>query len=531
MTTRAPLWAGSALGIVALLVACSGGSSGGGGSFTTAPATSGTGSTTSSAANVATVESVRLPAGALFAADVPLAFAVAHPAADPTDVEVTWTKDNGATWSVATPGSGSTALAALPTAPAPGLEYVFVWDSAADVPGFEPAVRLRVAIPGGSSLETALVAIDNQPLSTAVQLNRWPYLQMPVAGEAVVAWRTQTDTDSLIEWGPTPALGQTAGDPQARTEEHWVTLPGLQPATRYYYRVVSGGQPVTARESFTTPPGPNVAAMRFLVVGDSGVGTQDQYAVANQMAREQADFFLHTGDIVYPAGGFPAAISEYNTRFFDPYRPMLGRLFAFPVVGNHDLYGLFGQPYKQTFAMPSNGGGLLAIFDELYFSFEWGDAKFIALETNSLWKLFPNGPHVTWLQNELQNNRRKWLIVYFHTPLYSCGQHGDDGTLISRLEPLFEQHRVDLVLAGHDHNYERTVPIKQFNSAANYPGLVHVVTGGGGASLRPVNPNARTAVAASAHHYMRVSIQGDWLTGEAVDPSGQVIDSFQVRDQ
>src|SRR5690606_7988743 len=111
----------------------------------------------------------------------------------------------------------------------------------------------------------------------------------------------------------------------------------LQPGTTYFYRVVSGGLPITPRASFRTAPGPSVAAMKFVVVGDSGMGNTEQYAIARLMQAENADFFLHTGDIVYPAGGFPLAVSEYNNRFFKPYQEMVGELFSFPVVGNHDL--------------------------------------------------------------------------------------------------------------------------------------------------------------------------------------------------
>ncbi len=128
------------------------------------------------------------------------------------------------------------------------------------------------------------------------------------------------------------------------------------------------------------------------------------------------------------------------------------------------------------------------------------------------------------------NNQRKWLIVYMHVPLYSCGAHGDNGILKQVLGPLFENGRVDLVIAGHDHDYERTRALKEFNRDPAYPGLVHVVTGGGGAGLRSISPNSRTAVAQRANHYMRFSVRGDTLTGEAIDVNGQTIDTFTVQN-
>ena len=60
---------------------------------------------------------------------------------------------------------------------------------------------------------------------------------------------------------------------------------------------------------------------------------------------------------------------------------------------------------------------------------------------------------------------------------------------------------------------------------------MHIVTGGGGADLRAVNPNSRTEVAILAHHFLKIRIDGDWLYGEAVDRQGQVIDAFALQDQ
>ncbi|HBP17664.1 MAG TPA: hypothetical protein DEA08_07720, partial [Planctomycetes bacterium] len=293
-------------------------------------------------------------------------------------------------------------------------------------------------------------------------------------------------------------------------------------------RLVESGKPITPRYSFYSAPDPTSTDFSFVVVGDSGMDNPEQFAIANLMAKEQdARFFLHTGDVVYPAGALGAAVAEYNRRYFKPYAELLKRVPGFPVVGNHDLYGLYGAPFKQAFVLPSNGGG--ALFSELFYRFDWGDATFLALETNTIFRL-GSGPHMSWLEDELKT-AKKWVIVYMHAPLYSAGKHGDSSTLQSNLESLFEHEGVDLVLAGHDHDYERSVPIKQFNQDPSYAGLVHVVTGGGGAALRPVNPTPRTHLALSAHHYLKVTIAGDDLHGEAIDVNGQSIDRFTIRDQ
>ena len=68
-------------------------------------------------------------------------------------------------------------------------------------------------------------------------------------------------------------------------------------------------------------------------------------------------------------------------------------------------------------------------------------------------------------------------------------------------------------------------------ASSTYPGLVHIITGGGGAGLRPVHPNTRTEVAQSVHHYTRFEIQGDYIHGTAIDVNGQVVDQFRVKNQ
>lgn len=509
-----------------LVAGCGGGGGGGSGASAAAGATSGSTATPGTpVANVATVTSLRLPASAVLSGDVPVAFTIVDARGIPADVTVSFSTDAGASWSAATPAATSATMTGLATGASPGAEYVFTWASATDVPGMAQVI-VRVSPAGGVAYTSSPVVVDNVPLSAAVRLNRRPYLQHTTQTSTVIAWRTEADSDALIEYGETALLGSVAGNANAREKGHAVELTGLRPATTYYYRVSSGGQPVTARESFTTAPTSTTSNFSFLAFGDSGTASTEQLALGRLMAAEQADFAIHTGDVIYPYGGLGNAVGEYNDRFFRPYEGFLGRFPMFPVIGNHDLIALLGQPFKDVFYLPDNGS---SIARELYFSFEWGDAKFIALETTGLF-LVPLGDHARWLQDQIMNNQRKWLVVYMHVPLYSCGSHGDSAILKQVLGPLFENGRVDLVIAGHDHNYERTKPLKEFNRDPAYPGLVHVVTGGGGAGLRGVSPNSRTAVALRAHHYMRFDVQGDTLTGKAIDVNGQVLDSFTVQN-
>jgi hypothetical protein len=82
------------------------------------------------------------------------------------------------------------------------------------------------------------------------------------------------------------------------------------------------------------------------------------------------------------------------------------------------------------------------------------------------------------------------------------------------LEPVFARHGVDLVFSGHDHVYERTVPIR---------GVTYVVSGGGGRRLYPAGNGELTACSVSAHHAVLVRVDGGHLSLEAVEAAGGTV--------
>jgi predicted phosphodiesterase len=505
------------------LAACSGGSSGGrssSGSTSGASTSGGGGSTSSRQVSALVVAGAPNVSGA-----VAVVHRLTDPNAGPADVAVTFSLNNGASWAPTTDGAGGAGRTNLTTGPSLGAEHIYMWDSPADVPTSATGVLVKVEIVGGGSLTSGPLNVDNQILSTALQLTRRPYVQNTTQTSVVIAWHTDLASDSTVEWGTGASLGTfVTGTPGTRF--HDVEITGLQSGTTYTYRIMTQGQPLTLRQTFqTATPPTSTADVTFIAFGDSGSASAEQYTLGTQMATETVDFIIHTGDVIYPSGGFPNAEAEYNLRFFKPYEDFLDRTPIFPSPGNHDAGSLFA-PFQTAFYLPDNGGP--ALTEELYYSFEWGDCKFIMLESTALFKL-PIGAHMTWLLNELQNNQRRWLIVYFHHTLYSA--MGGDSTLRAIYEPIFELLDVDLVVAGHDHNYERTLPIRDFNPDPTYPGLVHVITGGGGKGpLDYPTPNANSDVVISEFHYMKFRISGDWLYGDAIGLNGQVLDSFALRN-
>jgi hypothetical protein len=123
------------------------------------------------------------------------------------------------------------------------------------------------------------------------------------------------------------------------------------------------------------------------------------------------------------------------------------------------------------------------------------------------------------LQNDLAATDKLWKIVFYHQAIYSSGPHGYESWVEAKralLAPIFEEFHVDLVLNGHDHDYERTLPIN---------GVLYIVTGGGGGPLYQVNPQPFSAYAESTYHALFVTVEGCALTVMAIKPDGTLFDA------
>ena len=333
-----------------------------------------------------------------------------------------------------------------------------------------------------------------------------------------IQWQTSLATDTTVEWGPTAALGTTTGNTVVREKNHAVTLTGLTAGSTYSYRVLSSGVPLSSISQLATAALPSASSVTALVFGDSGQGTPEQMTLAGVMKNETFDLALHLGDVIYPNG----EAQNYDPNFFVPYAPWLRRSPCFPAFGNHDDGTASGQPYLDAFTLPANNPAA----SELYYSFDWGDVHFVSIDT---WKSFRQaGAPLTWLDQDLAATTRRWKVVTMHVPLDSIGTHGDDAVLQSVVGPVFEKWKVDLVLAGHDHHYERSAPIKRFSTDPTWPGYPYIISGGGGATIRAITPRPTTLAAESAYHYVVLTFTSAQIQGKAVRMDGTVIESFTI---
>ena len=337
----------------------------------------------------------------------------------------------------------------------------------------------------------------------SVALTRGPYLQSVTETSAIVVWRTNLPASSRIDYGIGGAFHSI--DLPDPTTGHIITLTDLITGTEVLYHVSSAGVEL-ASGTFRTAPGPD-RPFSFAVIGDSGTGSAAQYAVAEQLAALDPQFVLHTGDVIYPAG----QADGYDPFFFKPYQAVARRAPIFPSLGNHDYGTQRGQPYLAAFYLPHNNPA----HTERYYSFDWGNAHFTALDFNT----GPDPDQVAWLKADLAATDKPWKFVFYHQAIYSSGPHGYESWVEANrrlLAPIFEQNHVDVVFNGHDHDYERTRPIN---------GVLYIVSGGGGGPLYPVIPQSFSAYAESTDHAVFVAVDGCTLTLQAIKPDGTVFDS------
>jgi tartrate-resistant acid phosphatase type 5 len=212
---------------------------------------------------------------------------------------------------------------------------------------------------------------------------------------------------------------------------------------------------------------PSAGSVRFAIIGDYGADTVGEAAVAALVKSWRPDFIVTLGDNNYPAGEaatIDVNIGRHYAEFIGNYRGRFGKGSSenrfWPSPGNHDwIVGL--APYLEYFTLPGN---------ERYYDVDRGLVHLYALDSDHR---EPDGISVEsrqagWLKERLAASTACYDIVYFHHPSYSTSEHGS----ALPLRWPFRKWGAEVVLAGHDHTYERL----------EVDGIPYFVNGLGGAS-------------------------------------------------
>lgn len=308
----------------------------------------------------------------------------------------------------------------------------------------------------------------------------------------VVSWGTGGDGGTqTLRVGPAgsgawsaPIVAETRGVPRTPSRYHHAQVGGLDADTAYDYVVGDPSAPALSG-SFTTAPDA-ARPFRFTAFGDQGVSA-NAAAVTQAVAAEAPEFHFHVGDLCYAyrtgVGSDALLPDEYQTRIVDPavwdawlaqIEPVAAAVPWMPTIGNHEMepgYGLRGYGgFLGRFSLPSGGA---ATGDEpvVTYSFDYGNARFIALDANDANYEIPyNAGYLgsvqdAWLTERLASARAPgsgidWIVVGYHQCSYCTNLlHASDAGLRDRWDALFARYQVDLVVNGHNHSYERAHPV------------------------------------------------------------------------
>ncbi len=194
--------------------------------------------------------------------------------------------------------------------------------------------------------------------------------------------------------------------------------------------------------------------LTIVAAGDIACSTQvttptacQQQATAKLIETINPDLVLALGDLQYDDAS-EQGYQKYYGQSWGKFKAI-----TYPAIGNHD-YETLGESgffsYFGDLAGPKNKG---------YYSFDRANWHFIALNSNC-WAVGgcqKGSVQEQWLQQDLQYNKQSCILAYWHHPLFSSGQHGNN-PLVKDLWQDLTQAQVDLVLNGHDHIYERFAP-------------------------------------------------------------------------
>ena len=250
-------------------------------------------------------------------------------------------------------------------------------------------------------------------------------------------------------------------------------------------------------------------SVKFAVMGDTGTGSSKQHEVADRMVQYRSafpfEFVLMLGDNMY--GGESA--KDFEAKFSEPYKPLLDSKVAFyAALGNHD------QALQKNYVNFNMNG-------KEYYRIKKGNVAFYALNSNYMDK-----NQLKWLEDELGKDTSEWKIAFMHHPPYSSGgKHGSDSQLREIIEPIFVKYGVNVVLAGHDHFYERIKPQK---------GIYYFVSGAAG-KLRSGDIKDGSPLTAKGYDrdlsFMLFEVDGKQMYFQAISRTGETIDSGVMLNQ
>ncbi len=250
----------------------------------------------------------------------------------------------------------------------------------------------------------------------------------------------------------------------------------------------------------------------------------DSVLKADSVAKVSDEVFT-LGDNAYPDGSAANFALCFAPSWGDSAKRILKKIH--PTPGNHEHQSVGAAPYYQYFGSkagsPKKG----------YYSYDAGAWHVIVVNgeiaINSTFSDVDRKAQEDWLRSELKGPQKLCSMAYWHQPLFSSGWHGDSPA-VRPIWQILQDGGVDLILNGHDHDYERFYPQNAFGIIDSTKGMIEYVVGTGGGDLRGFRNNPSPASAARVQGYfgvLKLTLgKGEFraafldVNGRVWDPSG-----------
>jgi hypothetical protein len=286
----------------------------------------------------------------------------------------------------------------------------------------------------------------------------WNHEAQPSNG-VVVNFETSIPCWGVVAFGPTPRLGLCATG-SSMDRMHHVALTGLAPGTTWYYEVMDSAGNASGVQAFTiADDGPT--SFSFVVLGDvQDDGTTADWSRAVDevlLAAPNADFILGTGDF-----------ADWNEPrfwwiFFDRARDLLSTRVFLPTMGNHDFFNheavgsstFFGRYFDLPYPGP----------DQYYYGLDYGRIRFLVLNSQDPTISYGSTEYV-WTGDQVaacwDGDRRLYdrVFAFWHVPPYDAGSRHGMGVSRTRNLTWWLDGTVDWHFSGHEHLYQRTIPLQ-----------------------------------------------------------------------
>jgi hypothetical protein len=304
---------------------------------------------------------------------------------------------------------------------------------------------------------------------------------------------------------------------------HSVTFTGLAPATDYLYRV-GDGKNWSEWSQVRTASGRN-EPLTFLYFGDVQVGILSHGSRVIRKAYSMAPdarFMVFAGDLINRF-----SLDEEWGEWHWAGGWINKMVPSVPAPGNHEYGKLTPQSeraitvnWRNQFTLPLNG---VAGEEESNYYTDIEGLRMVVLNSNVKQK-----EQAEWLDKLLTNNPKPWTAISFHHPFYSTAKKRDNKELRELWQPVFDRHRVDLVLQGHDHAYGRTGLMSAEGTPA---GTVYVVSVSGAKQYELDHKPVFQRKAEQTLLFQIIRIDGSRLTYESRTAGGELYDAFELIKQ